>query len=284
MAMKNGRSIRTSIVLAYATSAWISTRQLSAQDSLPAFEVVSVKPNASGDTNSTSIVQPGARYTATNATLRMLIKTAYQVHDDQIAGGPGWMNTDRFDVTARGAGNPATSEFVNQARLMLRTALTDRFQLALRRETRDIPVYALVLASRDGRFGPQFRRSEEKCSGPSTRLPVASDAPEPVPDMPCDSAFSRAGHLGARARDFSTLVRSLSTWTGRLLIDRTELSGRFDWDLQWTPESSSPDVATVADRLPLVTALREQLGMRLEAQRSAADVFVVDRAERPQPD
>ena len=269
--------------LAYVTSAWIAAREMSAQDNAPAFEVVSVKPNASGDANSTSIVLPGARYTATNATLRMLIKTAYQVHDDQIASGPGWMNTDRFDVTARGAGNPAPAEFVNQARLMLRAALADRFQLMLRRETREIAVYTLMPARRDGRFGPQFRRADETCSGPSTPLPVASDAPEPIPDLPCDGGFSRAGHIGARARDFSTLLRSLSTWTDRVLIDRTELSGRFDWDLQWTPESSSPEVGTDADRLPLVTALREQLGMRLEAQRSAVEVLVVDRAERPRP-
>jgi uncharacterized protein (TIGR03435 family) len=270
-------------VLAYVTSTWIAAREMSAQDNVPTFEVVSVKPNASGDANSTSIVLPGARYTATNATLRMLIKTAYQVHDDQIAGGPGWMNTDRFDITARGAGNPAPAEFVNQARLMLRAALTDRLQLTLRRETREIPVYTLMLARRDGRFGPQFRRAEATCSGPSTPLPVASDAPEPVPDLPCDGGFSRAGHIGARARDVSTLLRSLSTWTDRVLIDRTELSGWFDWDLQWTPESSSPEVGTDADRLPLVTALREQLGMRLEAQRSAIEVLVVDRAERPRP-
>ena len=272
------------ITLACVTLAWICAGKLAAQDGVPAFEVVSVKPNASGDANFTSIVQPGARYTATNATLRMLIKTAYQVHDDQIVGGPDWLNADRFNVTARGAGNPTTAEFVNQARLMLRAALTDRFQLALHRETRDIPVYALMIARRDGRFGPQFRRAVETCSGPSTPLPVASHAPQPIPELPCDGGFSRAGHIGARARDFSTLLRSLSNWTDRVLIDRTELSGRFDWDLQWTPESSSPEVGNAADRLPLVTALREQLGMRLEAQRNAAEVLVVDRAERPQPD
>src|SRR5262245_21633878 len=248
-------SMRTLVALACVTSACIWAGELSAQDSVPAFEVVSVKPNASGDANSTSIVQPGARYTATNATLRTLIKTAYQVHDDQIVGGPGWMSTERFDLVARGAGNPTTTEFITQARLMLRAALTDRFRLALHRETRDIPVYALMLASRDGRFGPQFRRADEKCSGPGAPLPVASDVPEPVPELLCDAGFSRAGHLGGRARDFPTLVRSLSTWTDRVLIDRTELSGRFDWDLQWTPESLSPEVATVAGRLPLVTAL-----------------------------
>ena len=75
--------------LAYVTSAWIAAREMSAQDNVPAFEVVSVKPNVSGDLNSASIVLPGARYTATNATLRILIKTAYQVHVDQIASGRG---------------------------------------------------------------------------------------------------------------------------------------------------------------------------------------------------
>jgi uncharacterized protein (TIGR03435 family) len=79
-------------------------------------------------------------------------------------------------------------------------------------------------------------------------------------------------------------VRSLATWTDRVLLDRTELTGRFDWDLQWTPESSSPETANVPNRLPLVTALRDQLGFRLEAQRDSADVLVIDRAERPQPD
>ena len=263
--------------------AWVST-ELSAQDGVPAFEVVSVKPNDSGGSNSTSIVQPGARYTATNATLRTLIKTAYQVRDDQIVVGPGWVNTERFDLTARGAGNPTTTEFVTQARLMLRAALTDRFQLVVHRETREIPVYALMPARRDGRFAPQFRRADGNCSGTAPPLPLASDAHEPVPELPCDAGFSRAGHVGARAREFSTLVRSLSTWTDRVLIDRTALSGRFDWDLQWTPESSSPEVANVPNRLPLVTALREQLGFRLEPQRSSAEVLIIDRAERPRPD
>ena len=195
------------------------------------------------------------------------------------------MDTDRFDLTAKGEGNPSTTEFVSQARLMLRAALTDRFQLAIHREIREIPVHALVLARRDGTPGAQFRRAaDEDCSTPVKPLPVASDAPEPVPDLPCDGGFSRAGHVGARAGEFSTLLRSLSTWTDRVLIDRTGLSGRFDWDLQWTPEPLTPDVASVPNPLPLVTALQEQLGFRLEPQRAPVEVLVIDRAERPRPD
>ena len=129
-----------------------------------------------------------------------------------------------------------------------------------------------------------FRRTDDPCSGPGTPLPMASDAVEPVPELRCEAGFSRAGHVGGRARKFSTLVRSLATWTDRVLQDRTELTGRFDWDLQWTPESSSPEIANVPNRLPLVTAVRDQLGFRLEAQRRPAEVFVIERAKRPQPD
>jgi uncharacterized protein (TIGR03435 family) len=249
----------------------------------PAFEVVSVKSNVSGDTRTSSIVTPSARYTATNVTLRMLIKTAYQVHDDQIVGGPGWMETDRFDLTAKGAGNPATSAFVTQARLMLRPALADRFGLVLRRETRDIPVFALLQARRDRSLGPQLRDSQN-CAGPATPLPAAPDALEPVPDFPCGSGFSRAGHLGARGMEFSDLVRQLSAWTDRVLIDRTALTGRYDWDLQWTPEPLTPDISVAPNRLPLETALRDQLGFRLEPARDSVEVLVIDRAERPDPD
>jgi uncharacterized protein (TIGR03435 family) len=251
----------------------------------PAFEVVSVKPNDSGDTRTSSMVQPGARYTATNMTLGMLIKTAYQVHDDQIVGGPDWLNADRFDITARGDGNPSTTAFVTQARLMLRSALTDRFRLTLYRETREIPIYTLVFARRDARFGRQFRRTDpDGCSGAAKPLPSPSDALEPVPDLPCGGGFSRAGHLGGRGADFAVLVRALSTWTDRVLIDRTGLAGRFDWDLQWTPEPPTPGIAIVPNRLPLVTAMQDQLGFRLEPGRAPAEVLVIDRAERPTPD
>ena len=275
--------MRASPCLASLILASVSVLLTAQSPGTEAFEVVSVKPNASGDTRTSSIVLPGARYTATNVTLRMLIKTAYQVHDDQIVGGPGWVNTDRFDLTARGEGNPSTSAFVIQARLMLRPALADRFGLVVRRDTREIPVYALLQARRDRGLGPQIRDSQN-CSGPATPLPTAPDAPEPIPDSPCGSAFSRAGHMGGRGAEFSTLVRQLSTWTDRVLIDRTALTGRFDWDLQWTPEPLTPDISVVPNRLPLETAVRDQLGFKLEAGRDSVEVLVIDRAERPRPD
>jgi uncharacterized protein (TIGR03435 family) len=213
----------------------------------------------------------------------MLIKTAYQVHDDQIVGGPGWVNTDRFDLTARGEGNPSTTAFITQARLMLRPALADRFGLVLRRETRVIPVYALRQVRSDRGLGPQLRESPN-CSGPATPLPAAPDALEPVPDFPCGTGFSRGGHLGARGSEFSVLVRQIGTWTDRVLIDRTALANRYDWDMQWTPEPLTPDISVAPNRLPLETALRDQLGFKLEPGRDSVEVLVIDRAERPRPD
>ena len=110
------------------------------------FEVASVKPNKSGDRNGGSFVQPGGRYTATNITLRALLRSAYGVHPAQIAGGPSWVNSDRFDITAKAEGNPPTQVFRDQARLMVRTLLADRFKLIVHKETRELPVYALVRA------------------------------------------------------------------------------------------------------------------------------------------
>jgi uncharacterized protein (TIGR03435 family) len=276
--------MRASICLASLIVVTVAGGLLTAQSpDTGAFEVVSVKPNASGDERTSSIVMPGARYTATNVTLRMLIKTAYQVHDDQIVGGPGWVNTDRFDLTARGEGNPSTTAFITQARLMLRPALADRFNLVMRRETRVIPVYALQQVRSDRGLGPQLRESPN-CSGPATPLPAAPDALEPIPDFPCGTGFSRGGHLGARGSEFSVLVRQIGTWTDRVLIDRTALIGRYDWDMQWTPELLTPDISVAPNRLPLETALRDQLGFKLEPGRDSVEVLVIDHAERPRPD
>jgi uncharacterized protein (TIGR03435 family) len=250
-----------------------------------AFDVVSVKPNVSGDERSASYVQPGGRYTASNATVRMLIKTAYGVHDDQIVGGPDWIETARFDVTAKAADTtPAASAFRDTARLMLRRALEERFQLALVRERREIPVYGLAVARSDSRLGPQLIRSDSRsCEGPWTSVPIAPGLPEPNPPSPCNSGFSRAGHLAARAVEFSTLVTQISGWADRVVVDRTGLSGRFDWDVQWTQSalSTSP---TDPPGVSLATAIQEQLGLKFESRRAPLDVLVVARVERPMPD
>ena len=147
------------VVLVLTSSVYASSGHA---QSAPAFEVVSVKPSAAQNDQTASYVQPGARYTASNMTFRMLVKTAYGVHDDQIVGGPAWIRTERFDIAAKAEGNPPGGVFRDQARIMLRQALPDRFQLVLHTERREIPIYALVVAQYDGKFGPQLTRSEAR--------------------------------------------------------------------------------------------------------------------------
>jgi uncharacterized protein (TIGR03435 family) len=246
----------------------------------PAFEVASITQNVSGAAATASYVQPGGRYTATNVTLRMLMKTAYQVHDTQIVDGPGWIDVDRFDVSAKAAETPTAQAFIERARLMLRPLLADRFKLVLRGQRREIPIYGLVPARRDGEFGPQFARTDARgCDGPEKAVPPAAGAAEPAQPLPCNMSFQRPAHAGGRGAEISTLVVHLRNAGDRVVVDRTGLTGRFDWDLQWTPDPLAADVAGAS----LFTAVREQLGFRLVAQRELGDVLVVASVERPTP-
>ena len=249
----------------------------------PAFEVASVKPNASGASATASYVQPGGRYTAINVTLRMLMKTAYQIHETQIVDGPGWIDVDRFDVSARAAEAPSAAAFIERARLMLRPMLADRFKLALRNERREIPVYALVVARADGRLGPQFMRTDtSRCNGPDVAVVPAAGALEPGQPLPCNMSFLRPTHAGARGTEIFTLITHLRNGADRVVVDRTGLAGEFDWDLQWTGDPLA--VSAAGSGVSLFTAVREQLGLRLEGQRAVVDVLVVERAEKPAPD
>jgi uncharacterized protein (TIGR03435 family) len=268
-------------LIARLAAAVLGVSALAAQTpGAPAFEVASIKHNVSGAEATASYVLPGGRYVATNVTLRMLIKTAYQVHDTQIVEGPGWLDVDRFDVSAKAAETPTAQAFIERARLMLRPLLADRFKLVLRGERREIPIYGLVPARRDGEFGPQFARTDAGgCDGLDKAVQPAAGAAEPGQPLPCNMSFQRPAHAGARGAEISTLVTHLRNGADRVVVDRTGLTGRFDWDLQWLPDPLTADVAGAS----LFTAVREQLGFRLEAQRELVDVLVVASVERPTP-
>jgi uncharacterized protein (TIGR03435 family) len=136
-----------------------------------AFEVASVKPNKTGALGGSFVMPPG-RFTASNIPLKVLITNAYQLSFFQVVGGPDWIGTDRFDITAK-APDDAPPE---QTRAMVRTLLKDRFKLVVHMETRDTPIYALVKARADDRLGPKLARSRwiagrSARSAPPTRLP-----------------------------------------------------------------------------------------------------------------
>jgi uncharacterized protein (TIGR03435 family) len=250
------------------------------------FDVAAITPNRSGDEEFGSYVEPGGRYTARNVTLHTLIKTAYGVHDSQIAGGAAWIGNDRWDIVAKAEGYAQPAAFRDTARLMLRPLLADRFRLSLRHEQRELRVYALVVAKANGEVGPQFRRNDEReCDRRVPPIPPVADAKEPAVPLPCGADMFRPGHLAARDMTVNHLVVALNRFNiDRVVVDQTRLKGKFDWEIQWTPEALT--VADVAAREgPTVfDAFREQAGLRLQPKRAPVDVLVIDHVERPTPD
>jgi len=252
----------------------------------PAFEVASVKPNTSGDGRVLMTPQPGGRLNLVNVPLRLMIRYAYRVQDFQVVGGPDWISTARFDVVAKAeGGNPSQEEL----QLMLRSLLADRFKLVVRPDTREMPTYSLVPARADGKTGAQLRKSDANC-GPAT-APSAPPAPGQLPS--CGSMLG-FGNLKARGSTMAALASTLSTFAGRIVVDRTGLAGGYDVDLNWTPDQIPGPVGdqpvqvngvTVDPNGPsLFTALQEQLGLKLESTKGPVDVLVVERAEKPAED
>jgi uncharacterized protein (TIGR03435 family) len=228
--------------------------QLAAQ---PSFEVASIKPS-DPDSQLKIDFAAGGRLFVTHATLRFLIKIAYDISDDQLTGGPGWINSTRFDVQ----GKPATATGGDtQSRLRLQRLLADRFQLELRKESKPMPIFALVA----GKNGPKMKRTSE-------------------PGDPELKTGSGRGLLIATRVDMPTLARFLSEGqTGRPVTDMTGLPGRFNFKLEWTPDPSLGAPAAPVDPggISIFTALQQQLGLRLDARTGTSDYLVLTRAELP---
>jgi uncharacterized protein (TIGR03435 family) len=261
----------------------------------PTFEVASVKPNRSGDGRIMLGLQPGGRFTATNVTLGVLIRNAYRVQDFQIVGGPGWLSSDRFDIVAKAEGDPPQDEI----QLMMRALLADRFKLAVHNEERELPIYALALARPDGKPGPKLRPSTTDCEALRARGRGAAPPPGPPPGPPsgppggpmnCGMRMA-PGNFVAGGMPLAQLATTLSQIVGRVVQDRTGLSGQFDFELSFTPEqmpqgpppgANGPPLPPIDPNGPsLFTALQEQLGLKLESTKGSVDVLVIDRVEPP---
>ena len=253
--------------------------------------VASVKVNKSGDWRSQIRAEPGGRLTVTNNTLRNLIRNAYGLQDFQIEGGPAWLNDDRFDLIAKAEGDPSRERL----EAMLKALLADRFKLAMHYETKPLPIYALVVSRSDGRLGSQMRRAEVDCAAVSAAARARGNAPPPAAFgvRPACGIRSAPGNIIAGGIALPQLASALSVWAERIVTDRTELSGNFDVDLQWTPDpTTSRPVGIPADALPpvpangpsLFTAVQEQLGLKLESTKGPVEVLVIDRAEHPADD
>ena len=216
------------------------------------FEVASIRRNLSGSQNTSINLSDGGRYTVTNGSLKTLIRNAYGVLSFQLAGEPGWIDSEMYDIEAKTSVPEKISQ--DQLKLLLQSLLADRFRLKVHWETRESTVYALLV----DKGGPKFKAaSSDERPGMNTRK-----GPE------------KATMTGT-AQSMAVLASNLGNQLGRFAVDKTGLTGAFDftfnWDLQASADSTGPS---------LFTALKEQLGLRLESQKGPVEILVIDTAER----
>ena len=234
------------------------------------FDVTSVKPNTSGEQGGSSKAQPG-RYVGVNVTLKRVIGLVYRPVQEFI-GGPDWINTDRFDIEGSVEGTPTQDQMLE----MLRSLLADRFKLAVHRETRQMPAYALTLARGDGRLGAELH------AVPPCTPPPASPASPASPARRCGGFAVGGGSLKGTGVTMTQLAAELPSATeGRYVVDRTGLSGTFDVNLTWNADALSPTTTSAESAASIFAAIQEQLGLRLVSITTPIEVIVVDRAERP---
>ena len=205
-----------------------------------------------------------------------------------MVGGPDWVRTGRFDITAKAAdGTPPTAMGP-----MLQTLFAERFQLATHRDTRELPVYALVKARADGQLGS--RLVPNGCVWDFTKPPAPPKPGEPV----CGNISEGFGRMTLNAIPIPVFLQYLAPKINRVILDRTGLTGNFNIELQWTPDNLPPRAPGAPADQPLrvngesidpngpslFTALQEQLGLKLDGTRAPVEVLVIDHVERPSPD
>jgi uncharacterized protein (TIGR03435 family) len=306
----------TLFVLPATAAAQGASQPTSASASPPpatVFEVASVRPsNPNPDpTNPLSQIalmlpQPGGRFTATNTPLRMLIMAAFELQQEaQLDGGPPDLLAAKYDITAR-----APVEFIAMKDLphMLRTLLADRFKLKTHTETRELPVYDLVLARGDGRLGPDLRPSKSDCANRSDEVAAQQSAAVAKGDIaslmgkpgPCMITTDTSGGplnlmMRGDGQEIRQLIDQLTVLTGRTVRDKTGLTGRYDFDMKMDiqmvlalAKRMGANIPAAAANIPqadgsaLTTALNEQLGLKLESTKDGVTVVVIDSVEEPE--
>ena len=256
---------------------------------LPTFDTISVKPSNGANPAGGLQFQPGGRLVAANIPLRPLVSLAYNLAlslgRGAIIGTPDWFESERYNIEAKADGNPPREQMI----LMLRSLLADRFKLVVHHETRQLPEYVLVL-SKAGRTGPQLTVHDAECVEPAPGQPP----PSPNGAGLCGFRSRRGRSAGTVALvgekvTIDMLAERLSQNVGRTVINRTGLSGDFDFTCEFAaveePTSQSGADASADSSLPstIFTALQEQLGLKLESQNGPVDVLVIDHVEQPSP-
>jgi len=261
------------------------------------FDVVSIKPSEAGGGRGRGFGPgPGGGLSMTGVTAEALMTLAYQVQPFQVIGAPGWFGTDRFDVQATAdpavAATPPTLDGrPAPLQLMLRGLLADWFMLAQHAETRDLPLYALVLARNDGRLGPALRPATAECVTRLAGRSAAAGPPSLDDDLPCGTTRVGPGNISGGATTMAQFAALLARWVNRTVVNKTGLSEAYQITLRWTPDQlpagrgplppDGPIGAFDPNGPSIFSAVEEQLGLKLEAQRGPVNVIVIDHAERP---
>jgi uncharacterized protein (TIGR03435 family) len=273
-------SLSILVCLALCAIAPLAGQVIKSDGPKPQFEVASVRPNKSGEAGASLGPRPGGRLIGTNQTVRNLIRNAFNVQPFQLIGGPDWIDSDRFDINAKSAETDLDEKGMlpyPQFMLRLQALLEDRFEMVTHWETRELPVYALVLATR-GRLGPKLKEHAGDCDR-------ARGGGPPVSGSPTANCGTRtnvtptSGKITGTGIRMETFARNLSGGSGRYIVDKTGLMGSFDLELEFTPDQS-PDTTGPS----LFTAMQEQLGLKLDSQRAPVEVVVIEKLERPSPD
>ena len=282
--MRSATVLVTVSVLAFA--AWPSVRaQAPTGDTKPpAFEVASVKPNpdtAKGARR--GFMRPEGRFIILNQTLRTIILMAYEVGDDRLADAPGWTADEDFDINAK-LPDGATQD---QSLPMLRTLLTERFQLAAHHERRRASTFVLRRAGAGNQLGPDLRRPSTPCL---RRPPASSPNASATDGQSVCGVKTGPGRFTAIGMPLTALCDSLSRQLGETVVNETGLEGPFDVDLNFALESVLPPLPDGASNRPrppaseypaLTVAIQRQLGLRLDHETSLQDFLVIDHIERP---
>jgi uncharacterized protein (TIGR03435 family) len=286
------RKLTLAVCLAVATA--LVCAQESAKEQ---FEVATIKVNKSGASNQFIQRQPGGRVNVTNLPARFLITFAYQLAQFQLIGGPSWIGNDRFDMVAKLEGNPEfgpPGSGPDPVQRAMQTLLADRFQMKSHRETREMDIYALVVA-KPGAPGPGLKKSNVDCQemARARRGGAAAGPPPPPPagggPIPC-SIMGSPGTIRFGGFPISQITTMLGGMTGRMVVDRTGLTGNWEFVLTFAAEQRGQpppgvDLPPVDPTAPSIfTALQEQLGLKLEATKGPVEVLVIDGIEHPTED
>ncbi len=243
----------------------------------PAFEVISIKRNVDTSPDKWGMrAFPGGRVNIFNLSLKTFIANIYGVRPYLVIGGPEWMGTHRFDIDAKA---PADTQLSSDVLMQMnRQTLADRFKLSMHLETREMPIYELVMAKADRTLGPNIRPSSVDCAA-LAREAIAAGKPVTNNSNPDCMSKSSPGYfyVGGQCPPIGTIADLV----GRTVVDRTGLNGHFTCELTFTPDQGL-GASAPPDALSIFAALEEQLGFKLQSTQGPVPVMVIDHVEPPE--